>query len=509
MVQGTSSHVGKSLMVAALCRIFLQDGFRVAPFKAQNMSNNSYVTPDGGEIGRAQAVQAEAAGIEPAVEMNPILLKPEADDRSQIVVMGRRLAALPAQAYYASKESFWSHITESLEKLLADYEIVIVEGAGSPAEVNLRENDIVNMRVARYAKAPVLLVADIDRGGVFAFLVGTLELLETDERAFIKAFVINKFRGDIGILLPGLEWLERRTGVPVAGVISYFGDIQIAEEDSVAEKPHGKVEHSAPLDVAVVCLPHISNFDDFDPLEREPDVGLRYVHTAHDLGTPDMVIVPGTKTTVADLEWLQTQGIAAHIRSLARNGTAIMGICGGYQILGERILDPEGLESTRAEVRGLGLLPVATAFAGTKETHRVKGDVRKATGLLRGASGLPIEGYEIHMGRSYMSPNVPDNQDIAYPFQIRERSGHGCDRPDGTIDSSGYILGTYIHGLFHNSSLRKAVLEGLAERKGVSLSASGELEPKGDKYDKLAGLVRGSLDMSLVYRIMGLRPHRV
>ena len=290
MVQGTSSHVGKSLMVAALCRIFLQDGFRVAPFKAQNMSNNSYVTPDGGEIGRAQAVQAEAAAIEPSVEMNPILLKPEADDLSQVVVMGKRLTALPAQAYYSSKDRFWSFVTESLEKLLADYKIVGVEGAGSPAEVNLRDNDIVNMRVARYAKAPVLLVADIDRGGVFASLVGTLELLEPDERATIKAFIINKFRGDIGILRPGLEG---RTGVPVAGVIPYFGNIQIAEEDSVADKPHGKAEHTAPLDVAVVCLPHISNFDDFDPLEREPDVGLRYVHTAHDLGTPDMVILPG------------------------------------------------------------------------------------------------------------------------------------------------------------------------------------------------------------------------
>ena len=296
--------------------------------------------------------------------------------------------------------------------------------------------------------------------------MGTLELLEPDERATIKAFIINKFRGDIGMLRPGLEWLEGRTGVPVAGVIPYFGNIQIAEEDSVADKPHGKAEHTAPLDVAVVCLPHISNLDDFDPLEREPDVGLRYVHTAHDLGTPDMVILLGTKATLADLEWLQTQGIAAHIRSLALNGTEIMGICGGYQMLGERILDPEGLESKRAEVRGLGLLPVATGFEGTKETHRIRGDVRKANGVLRGARGLPIEGYEIHMGRSYMSSNAPE---IAHPFQIRERSGHGCDGPDGAIDSSGYVLGTYIHGLFHNSGLRRAVLEGLAERNGVSL----------------------------------------
>ena len=345
MVQGTASYVGKSTLAAALCRIFRQDGLRAAPFKAQNMSNNSYVTRDGGEIGRAQAVQAEAAGIEAAVEMNPILLKPEADNRSQVVVLGRTLRSADARSYFDMKSRLWPVVTRSLDKLRNQYDIVVIEGAGSPAEVNLKQDEIVNMRVARYADAPVLLAGDIDRGGVFASLVGTLELLDSEERAHIKAFIVNKFRGEMAILEPGLRWLEDRTGVPVAGVVPYFHDICIAEEDSVALKPHGKTGRPAPLDLAVVCLPHISNFDDLDPLEREPGVGLRYVHSVEELGAPDMIIIPGTKTTVADLDWLRMRGLAGRIQTLSGNGAIVIGICGGYQILGARILDPLRVES--------------------------------------------------------------------------------------------------------------------------------------------------------------------
>ena len=539
MVQGTASDAGKSVLVAALCRIFLQDGFRVAPFKAQNMSNNSYVTPDGGEIGRAQAVQAEAAGIEPTVEMNPVLLKPEADNRSQVVVLGKLLRSVEASAYFQMNHPLWQVVSQSLDKLRSQYEVVVIEGAGSPAEINLKQTEIVNMRVARYADAPVLLVGDIERGGVFASLVGTLELLEPEERACVKAFVINKFRGDIAILEPGLRWLEDRTGIPVAGVIPYFRDIQIAEEDSVARKPHGKAEGSALLDIAVVCLPHISNFDDFDPLEPEAGVALRYIHTVDDLGAPDMVILPGTKNTVADLEWLREKGIASRIQSLGRDGAVVMGICGGYQMLGARILDPELVESPQGETEGLSLLAVTTVFAATKETHRVKGEVLEAPGILHGARGLPIEGYEIHMGRTFLDPKqhtgalegptsqkspsntrgntTQESQDSTTftrdqsPFYIQERSGNRREQPDGTIDRGGRILGTYIHGLFHNAGLRRTVLRSLAQGKAVTLPAADDLrgqaslQSRDEEYDKLAALVRSSLNMDLIYHVAGLK----
>ena len=524
MVQGTASHVGKSVLAAALCRIFRQDGFRVAPFKAQNMSNNSYVTPEGGEIGRAQAVQAEAAGVEPAVDMNPILLKPEADDRSQVVVLGKPVGTTAARPYFDMNAEHWKVVSKSLDRLRDLYEVVVIEGAGSPAEINLRSTEIVNMRVALYANAPVLLVGDIDRGGVFASLVGTLELLEPEERARIKGFLINKFRGDVTLLEPGLRMLEERTGVPVAGVVPYFNDIHIPEEDavSVEERLRMKMESGYLLDVAVLGLPHISNFDDFDPLKYEEGVRLRYVETNDVLGKPDLVIIPGTKATVADLEWLRRQGISDRIQALSRKSVAVIGICGGYQMLGRRILDPEGVESTTKEVEGLGLLPVETVFEGAKETHRVSGEVMEAHGLLEKAGGLPIEGYEIHMGRTGFSENrtgpmgyVVSRQatadaragartNITPAFHIRERSGRQWDRPDGAIDTEGRVLGTYIHGLFHNAALRRSILQNLAVWKGVSLPPVAPHQSRDEEYDKLARLVRDSLDMDLVYRMAGL-----
>ena len=376
MVQGTASHVGKSVMVSALCRILRQDGFRVAPFKAQNMSNNSYVTADGGEIGRAQAAQAQAAGVEPKVEMNPVLLKPEADHTSQVVLMGRPQGSTGAREYFDRiKPRLWQAVRKSLNSLREDFDVVVIEGAGSPAEINLKAAEIVNMAVARYANAPVLLCGDIDRGGVFASLVGTMELLEPDERALVRGFIINKFRGDLSLLTDGLTWLEQRTGVPVAGVVPYFRDIHIPEEDSVPLEYAAPASKESLLDIAVVYLPHISNFDDFDPLARENGVSLRYVASPGQLGRPDLVILPGTKTTIPDFCWMEERSIPQAVQEAHRNGSAIIGICGGYQMLGTGISDPHNVESSRSECKGLGLLPSSTVFAPSKETHRILGHV--------------------------------------------------------------------------------------------------------------------------------------
>ena len=500
MVQGTASHVGKSVMVSALCRIFRQDGFRVAPFKAQNMSNNSYVTADGGEIGRAQAVQADAAGVEARVEMNPVLLKPEADHISQVVVMGRPLLTAKARDYFGLKPQLWEAVHTSLDALREDFDIVIAEGAGSPAEINLKKNEIVNMRVARYADAPVLLCGDIDRGGVFAFLVGTLELLEPAERELIKGFIINKFRGDPSLLTDGITWLEERTGIPVAGLVHYYRDIHIPEEDSVALDDAPAARSQAVLDVAVIQLPHISNFDDFDPLARHSGVELRYVDSTAQLGRPDLVILPGTKTTIPDLAWMNEQGLSQAVKELHAGGAAVVGVCGGYQMLGTKVSDPEHIESSITELDGLGLLNLTTVFEGSKETHRINGRVVAATGLLAGASGMPVSGYEIHMGRTVGEGSSP-------PFRIEDRGDvpvTGAGDLDGALDASGSVMGTYIHGLFHNGELRTAMLNELARRKGVSLpDLTNELDLDRE-YDKLADWVRSSLDMDLVYRISRL-----
>ncbi len=516
MVQGTASHVGKSVLVAALCRIFRQDGYSVAPFKAQNMSNNSYVTPEGGEIGRAQAVQAEAAGIEPSVEMNPVLLKPEADSRSQIVLLGKPQGSAGGSYFAQVKPRLWQAIAASLDSLRDRYDVVVIEGAGSPAEINLKQHEIVNMRVARYCGAPVLLVGDIDRGGIFASLVGTMELLDPEERECVKGFVVNKFRGNVDLLKPGLAFLEERTGVPVAGVVPYYYDIDIPEEDAVPLEQRRRMKERTDylLDIAVIGFPHISNFDDFDPLVREPGVRLRYVEAHDELGQPDMVVLPGTKTTVRDLEWMRERGFAHRLRQLASDGVAVVGICGGYQMLGDLILDPQGIEADEPRTPGLQLLPVTTVFEGTKETSRVTGEVTGSAGLLERATGTTLKGYEIHMGRTSLSPGGrgPGVRRLmgSAPFLLKERSGRPVEHLDGAADSAGMVLGTYLHGLFYNQSVRASVLEALAERKGVSLPESdGDAAHSNDaEYDKLAALVRGSLRIDLVYGMMGLRPPR-
>ncbi|MBI2866984.1 MAG: cobyric acid synthase [Chloroflexi bacterium] len=497
MVQGTASSAGKSTLVAALCRIFKQDGWRVAPFKAQNMSNNSYVTVGGGEMGRAQVAQAQAAGVEPHVDMNPILLKPEADSRSQVVVHGRPIGTVPARDYYALKPELWGSVTASLDRLQRRYDIVVMEGAGSPAEINLKHGDIVNMRVALHARSPVLLVGDIDKGGVFASLLGTLMLLEPQERDLVRGLIVNKFRGDLSLLQPGLRMLEERAGVPVAGVVPYLANMRIAEEDAVTlERPESQPAATSLLDIAVIRLQRISNFDDFDPLAHEAGVGVRYVADASDLGEPDLIILPGTKATIADLAFLRESGLAQRIATLAQKGVAAIGICGGYQMLGNVIEDPFGVESPQRTVQGLGLLPVHTVFGRDKATHQVTGRVARAEGLLAHAPGDTFTGYEIHMGVTTLERGTP-------VLALNRRSQGEQPHPDGALNKAGTVFGCYVHGLFHNTHLRRAILGWLAARKGVSLPASPE-RSLDQEYDTLAEAVRRSLDMALVYRMTGL-----
>lgn len=500
MVQGTASHAGKSIIVAALCRIFRQDGYRVAPFKSQNMSLNSFVTPEGREIGRAQAVQAEAAGVSPSVDMNPILLKPEADTRSQVVLMGKPHTTISAAGYYELKAELWPFVTSALDRLSQAYDVVVIEGAGSPAEVNLSQSEIVNMRVARHANAPVLLVGDIERGGVFASLVGTIELLEPEERSLVKAFVINKFRGDIAILEPGLRMLEERTSVPVAGVIPWFDDIYIAEEDVLGLPPNRPGADGGGVRVVVIQLPHLSNFDEFDPLIKEAGVSFRYVSTAEELDGADLIILPGSKTTMSDLAWLRYQRIDTAILEQHKRGAFVIGICGGYQMLGRSILDPGGVESSIHEEKGLGLLPTSTTFVGTKKTTRVKGIVaaESGSGILANAGGATLEGYEIHMGISQGQPDL-------IPFSVSQKGLRGGS--EGAMDAEGRILGTYIHGLFNNTSLRRLMLKNIAASRNRPLLAETPSINKDTEYDKLAELVRSSLDMDLIYELAGLEKH--
>lgn len=495
MVQGTMSSVGKSLIVAALCRIFKQDGLRVAPFKAQNMALNSYATRDGREIGRAQAMQADAAGVDVTVEMNPVLIKPEADSFAQIIVMGKPWARLPAGEYMSRRAELWSVVTHALDSLREEYELVVMEGAGSPAEINLRRGDLVNMAIAEYADAPVLLVGDIDRGGIFAQLIGTLMLLEKRERARVRGLIVNKFRGDARLFEDGVKMLEERGSVQVLGVVPFIHDLRIADEDSVAlESVNSHQSTVNGIDVAVIRFPHISNFDDFDPLRAEPDVTVRFVDRVEDVGEPDLVILPGTKTTIADLGWMQARGIAGYIGQLAQRGVPVLGICGGYQMLGRAICDPLRVESGETEVDGLGLLDMVTTFEPEKRTVRARARVIAQKGLFAGARDLEIAGYEIHMGRSE-SGDVP-------AMQVIVRGEEKVDGFDGAINQDGWIAGTYFHGLFDNDALRHAMLSNLAARKNVTRSDAARFD-RDPMYDRLADVVRASLDMSAIYRLIG------
>jgi len=491
MIQGTSSSVGKSLLVTGLCHLYARLGVRVAPFKAQNMSNNAAVCPDGAEIGRAQATQALASGLPPHVDMNPVLIKPEADSRSQVVVMGHPWKTLNAREYYPKKDILWKAVTSALDRLREQYELVIIEGAGSAAELNLRDGDIVNMAVARYSKSPVLLAGDIDRGGIFAQLLGTLWLLEPEERKLVKGLIVNKFRGDINLFTDGVKILEERGGTPVLGVVPFLHNLYIPEEDAVAleapipanNPPAGKTE------IVVIHLPRIANFDDFDPLESQPDVHLRYVQSPEQIGTPDAIIIPGTKSTVDDLAWLREQGLDNVIHQHAQAGKAVVGICGGYQMLGQIIHDPEHIESQVEQMNGLGLLPIETVFAGDKATHQASAQIIEGTGWLESIAGQNIHGYEIHMGFT-KSP--------ASWIKITERNGQSVQILDGAISGDGKVWGCYIHGLFANEGLRQAWLESL----GWDESDDSQTNPFAASLTRLADTLESALDMEKLEKIV-------
>ncbi|MFC1970490.1 cobyric acid synthase [Chloroflexota bacterium] len=494
MIQGTASSVGKSILVAALCRIFRQDGYRVAPFKAQNMALNSFVTAEGGEIGRAQVVQAEAAGIEPTVDMNPVLLKPTTDIGCQVIVMGKVARTISAGDYYQYTPSLLTTIKAALSRLRAEYDIVVIEGAGSPAEINLKDREIANMRIAKMSDTPVLLAGDIDRGGVFASLVGTLELLDDDERERIKGLIINKFRGDLNLLKPGLDFLEKRTAKPVLGVVPYFRGIRIAQEDSVYLDERVEKSATDDLDIAIIRLPHISNYDDFDPLEDEGCL-VRYVTQSFELGNPHLIILPGTKSTVNDLRYLRQSGLTNSLLIKAKAGTPIVGICGGYQMLGQSILDPQGVESDKAEIAGLGLLDVVTTFIPEKSTRQVRAQVLSDLGLFSGTKGQEITGYEIHMGQTIAEGK-------SHVFQVLETPQGAADYGDGALNARGTVLGTYMHGLFHNPVFRQVFLNSLRRRWGLPESRDSTVAARDEQYDKLAEVVRHSLNMAEIYKIV-------
>ena len=508
MVQGTSSHAGKSLLVAALCRIFAHDGRREAPFKSWNMSLNSCVTARGGEMARAQVLQAQAAGVAPHTDMNPLLLKPASGGRVQVILEGRALGHLDVREYRRRVASFLPAVLAALRRLRAAYDMVVLEGAGSPAEVNLREGDIANMRMALEAGAPVLLVGDIDRGGVFASLVGTLELLRPREREQVAGLVVNKFRGERGLLADGLRWLEERTGKPVLGVVPYLPGLALDEEDTVnleAERrtARGAEAHGC-LDVAVIHLPHISNATDFQPLEREPGVRVRYVAATSGLGVPDAVILPGSKDTVSDLAYLKRSGLAAAVARLASWRVPVVGICGGYQMLGISIEDPAKVESGTAREEGLGLLPVRTVMAREKHTHLVKAVARREVVWLGiGPSRPLLHGYEIHMGRSRTEGEAP--------LLIVEHDGAPAGVEDGAVHPELPVFGCYLHGLFENRGLREGFLEGLRRARGLpaSMPSFDWNEHRERELDRLAQEVRTALDIEVLYGLLGIESSRL
>jgi adenosylcobyric acid synthase len=517
MIQGTGSGAGKSLITAALCRIFRDKGINVAPFKAQNMALNSFITRDGGEIGRAQALQADAARVIPTTDMNPVLLKASGEMGSQVILRGKAHAHMTAREYYAFKKEAWKVVTAAYDRLSREYDLILMEGAGSPAEINLKDVDVVNMSAAKYAKAPVILIGDIDKGGVFASLYGTVKLLGNDSRR-IKGFVINKFRGDLGILTPGFAMIRDKTGKPVIGVLPYIHEIGLPEEDGLGldQRSGVRIQKSEDgnIKIVIVRLKYISNFTDFDPLACEPGVEVVYSRNRMDIEHADMVIVPGTKNTVKDLLLLREQGLDESVRRANAKGIPIMGMCGGYQMLGRKILDPHGVESPHREVEGIGLLNVETVFQKEKTTCQVEAEIvenaefgwpiKRAT-LMRNAewkSDETLKGYEIHMGTS--------TGDIGL-FRIRRLFSHSAFRiphSELVLDGSmnGTCWGTYLHGIFDNDSFRHGIINFVRERKGLPALAStmNYAGLKERALDRLAQTVRENLDMGFIEGMVGL-----
>ena len=492
MFQGTGSSVGKSLMCAAVLRIMKQDGYTVAPFKAQNMALNSYATSEGLEMGRAQVTQAEAAMIEPSVKMNPVLLKPTSDRRSQVIFNGVPIGTMSAMEYEQYKPRLREDIKRIYDELESTVDCVVIEGAGSPAEINLHDGDIVNMSMAKTADAPVILIGDINPGGVFAQLYGTVKLLPEDEQRRIKGLVINKFRGDVKILEPGLKQIEELLGIPVLGVIPMM-DIDIEDEDSVTER-FDRQTGGGPIQVAIVHLPHISNFTDFNILSTERSVSVRYVKRASELEGADIILLPGTKNTIEDLNWLKQHGLADEIIRHARRGGMVMGICGGYQMLGERLFDPNHTESRIPEIAGLGLMDFDVTFHESKTTVQSHGSIDCPVGWLSEHNGLMLDGYEIHTGTN-------DFREGCIPF-LRL---NGRDEVDGVVNAAGNIMGTYLHGIFDTGSFWRALVDHVRKEKGIQ-DEGGEVltmeEFRKREYDRLADGVRQNLDMDAVYKII-------
>lgn len=493
MIQGTSSHVGKSLITAAILRILKRRGIKAAPFKAQNMALNSAVVK-GGEIGRAQVLQALAAGVEPTVDLNPVLLKPTTDSVTQVIIHGVVAGTMSARDYHSFKKEARRHVVESFERLASDYDVIVIEGAGSPAEINLRENDIANMGMALIASSPVLIVGDIDRGGVFASLLGTMELLTDEEKKLVKGFIINKFRGDLSLLAPGIEVLSERTQRPVLGVVPYIKGLRLPDEDSVALEADfaPAFTNEAVVVIVVIKLPRISNFTDFDPLKGLKGVRLKFAEHPDQIAGADMVIIPGTKNTLGDLNWLGERGLKAAIKKAHENGAMIVGICGGFQMLGASVKDPYGVESGALSAQGLGLINAETVLEREKKTFEVK-----AMASLFGEE-FELSGYEIHMGET----NVNDA-----PFAtITMRGGTSVDVRDGAAIVGSMLWGTYIHGIFDNDRFTQSLIDRLKKKKGWTREAGQKpfsviVE---ESIDLLADTVAGHVDIASLTRIMGL-----
>ena len=496
MVQGTMSNAGKSLLAAGLCRIFKQDGYRVAPFKSQNMALNSFITEEGLEMGRAQVMQAEAAGIKPSVLMNPILLKPTNDVGSQVIVNGEVLGTMSARDYFKYKKKLVPDIMKAYDKLASENDIIVIEGAGSPAEINLKQNDIVNMGMAAMVDAPVLLVGDIDRGGVFAQLLGTLMLLTEEERERVKGLIINKFRGDSTILHPGIQMLTERGQVPVLGTVPYM-ELTLEDEDSLTDRFDAK--HVGKIDLAVIHYPRISNFTDFDVFEQMPEVSVRYVTNVRELGTPDLIFLPGSKNTMGDLKWMRQNGLEAAVKRAAGK-VPIFGICGGYQMLGCEIADPDSVEEG-GQIRGMELLPVRTVLQKEKHRCQTDGTLDAVEGIFSGLTGCEFTGYEIHMGQTVYC----NGDGSSAKGTVDEVAGPANGAENVVSDSTGRIYGSYIHGLFDKGEIAGRMIQTLARKKGISLE-DGVWEDyrtiKERQYDKLADTLREYLRMEEIYGML-------